>query len=283
MMIKYSSPVIVAEPTSTLHDALVLMQKNQIKRIVIVTDNVPVGIITERDIGRFLSNDKTSMTLDVIPIHKVMSKNVIKIQSDTKKIFCQCAIMMDAFHIGSVIVINKEGRLDGIITRADLVKKFSDVYGVHQEVRDYMSQKLITCRSSDIAEYALKLLCENNVSRVVVTDSQGRPNGIITHELFLRNNNYNQTKSRDYPLPAMINKILVSDLIGNEIISVSESDNLKRAARLMSLYKINGLPVVDSREFLVGAITSMDIVHAYRELVVEKIVKKNYQKLINMQ
>ncbi len=71
---KFKSPVITVDPQASIHNALVKMQLNFIKRIVIVDDNRPIGIVTERDISRFLENDKTARVLNEIPISHVMKK-----------------------------------------------------------------------------------------------------------------------------------------------------------------------------------------------------------------
>ena len=57
---RYSSPVITIKPESSIFDALLQMQTNFVKHIVIAVKNIPVGIVTERDINRFLGEDKTA-------------------------------------------------------------------------------------------------------------------------------------------------------------------------------------------------------------------------------
>jgi CBS domain-containing protein len=47
-----SSPIIIAEPYITLHEALKIMGKCNIRRLPIVENNELVGIITQRDIAR---------------------------------------------------------------------------------------------------------------------------------------------------------------------------------------------------------------------------------------
>ena len=70
----YSSPVFTLTEHDFIHDALVLMQTNFIKRIVVVKDKKPVGIVTERDINRFLENDNTKRALDEVPLKEIMKK-----------------------------------------------------------------------------------------------------------------------------------------------------------------------------------------------------------------
>lgn len=72
----YSSPVFTLIENSSIHDALLIMKTNFIKRVVIVREKKPVGIITERDINAFLEQDTTARALDEIRLKEIMKKNV---------------------------------------------------------------------------------------------------------------------------------------------------------------------------------------------------------------
>lgn len=89
---KFKSPVITVSTSASIHDTLVKMQLNFIKRIVIAEKDRPVGIVTERDISRFLENDKTARALNEIPISHVMRKNPISITDGFEDHFEQCKI-----------------------------------------------------------------------------------------------------------------------------------------------------------------------------------------------
>lgn len=274
----YTAPVITLGPESSINDALFLMKKNNIKRLVIVNDDIPVGIVTERDIGRFLQNDKTSRMLDQIHLNEIMSRNIFTISKDQDEILVQCAIRMDTFQIGSIVIVDDE-KLVGIVTKSDLTKNFSNSFAGVYKVKDYMNTKMITCRKSDSLLFALTMLNRNKVARLVVTDNDGRPVGIISYDTFLRNSGYfklGKQNTRDYLLPkSSAKELLVSDLIGNELLTIESSDDLAKAARLMVEYKISGIPVVDENGNLEGVISATDIVRAYHEVKVHAILQKN--------
>ena len=126
---RYSSPVITIQPESSIFDALLQMQINFIKHIVITVKNIPVGIVTERDINRFLEEDKTAHAIDEIPIKHVMQKNVITITDNMEDNFDQCAARMETFKIGSVVLVNDNGEMIGIVSRTNLTKSYASVFG----------------------------------------------------------------------------------------------------------------------------------------------------------
>jgi len=185
---------------------------------------------------------------------------------------------MDAFQIGSIVIVDNE-KLVGIVTKSDLTKDFSNSFVGAFKVKDYMNTKMITCRKSDSLLFALTMLNKNKIARLVVTDNDGRPIGIISYDTFLRNSRYfklEQQNTRDYLLPKdSAKELLVSDLVGNELLTVESNDDLAKAARLMVEYNISGIPIVDENGNLEGVISATDVIRAYHEVKVHAILQKN--------
>lgn len=267
---QYTAPVITLRQENTINDALQLMEKNGIKRIVIIQNNIPIGIVTERDIGKFLEKDKTIRTLDKIPIDEIMSNNLVTITEGQQDHLVQCAIRMETFQISSIIIVDTEGKLVGITTKSDLVKNFPRTYVGIYKVKDYMSKKVITCRKSDSLLFVLNMLNKNKVARIVVTDNDGKPIGIVTYDTFLRNSEYfkhSKQNTRNYLLPQTSAKEMhVVDIIGDELLIVESEEDLAKAAKLMNRYNVSGIPTIDKDGNLEGIISSSDIVRAYNEV-----------------
>ncbi len=276
---KYTTPVITLSQEKTIHDALFLLLQNDIKRIVIVKDNISVGIITERDIGVFLEHDTSSRTLDKIRLEEIMSQNIVTINVEQEDLLAQAAIRMITFQISSVIIVNEDGTLVGIITKSDIAKSFAQLYRGTYLVRNYMSKKLMTCRKSDSLLFALSVLNKSKISRLVVTDNDGKAVGIISYDTFLRNSGYFKAEknTRDYLLPSVSAKnMTVGSLLGPDLLVVRANDDLAQSAKLMIEYKVSGIPVVDANDNLDGIISSTDIVLAYSEIETHfRLIKKD--------
>ncbi len=277
----YTTPVIKLTQNNTIHDALLIMQKNEIKRVVIADNDVPLGIVTERDIGSFLEKDKTRRMLNEIILSQIMTKNPVTLTAGQEDHLIQCAIRMETFQVSSIIVVDDNGKLVGITTKSDLVKNFANLYTGMYNVRDYMTKKLITCRKSDSLLYVLNMLNKNKIARIVVTDSYGKPIGVVTYDLFMKHSEYfkmdKQTDTRSYLLPKDSNKEMqIGELLGNELLTVDSEEDLAKAAKLMSLYKISGIPTVDRKGNLEGVISSTDITRAYSEVEIHsRLIKKD--------
>ena len=280
---KYSSPVITVQPESSIFETLSQMQKNVVKRIVISVKNKPVGIVTERDINHFLGEDKTARAIDEIPIKHVMQKNIILLADGFEDHFDQCSARMETFKIGSVILVDDNGELLGIVSRTDLVKAYANVFGGKYLVKDFMSKKVVTCRKSDSIKFALSLMNKNEVSRLVVTDEDGCPIGLITTNTLLSHSDYftkGKTRSRDYLLPIEGGeKLKVKDLLTDKLITIAEEDDLATAASLMIKNKVSGIPVTNSKKNLIGVVSKTDVVRAFSIVGPHEELRTKYKEM----
>jgi CBS domain-containing protein len=213
-------------------------------------------------------------------LEEIMSRSPVTITVGQHDHIEQCAIRMVTFQISSIIVVDDEGKLVGITTKSDLVKNFSNLYTGVYKIKDYMNKKVITCRKSDSLPFALNMLNRNKISRLVVTDNAGKPIGVISYDTFLRNSEYfklGKQDTREYLLPkASAKELKVSDLIADELLTIESEDDLSKAAKLMTKYKVSGIPTVDKDGNLEGMISSTDIVLAYNEVETHfRLIKKD--------
>ena len=277
----YSTPVISVNPDSSIFEVLQKMQSKFIKRLVITDGTKPLGIITERDINKFLEDDKTARAVDEIPVKHLMQKNIVLIIDGLEDDFYQCASKMENLKIGSVILVDKNGDLSGIVSRTDLVKSYANIFGGKYLVRDFMSTKLVTCRKSDSLKFALSLMNQNKVSRLVVTDENGSVIGLITTNTLLTHSDYftkGHTRSRDYLLP--VNKdTSVNDLLEGNLVTIGEDEDLAKAASLMIKNKISGIPVLDSNQNLIGLVSKTDVVKAFSDVLPHEQLKLKYKEM----
>lgn len=277
----YSSPVFTLTEHSFIHDALVLMQTNFIKRVVIVKDKKPIGIVTERDINRFLENDNTKRALDEVPLKEIMRKNLITVIANQQDHLEQCATRMETFKIGSIIVTDDDGNLVGITTQTDIARFYAKMYPGKYKVKDYMTDKVFTCRHSDSLKFALEMINKNNTSRLIVTDNDGNVKGAITTNTFLRHSSYfkKPIKTREYLLPdESASNLAVSDLVKNEVLMIEPDDDLATAAHLMVRNNVGGVPViVMQKNKLVGVVTKFDIARAFAEILPHRKLLEKYR------
>jgi CBS domain-containing protein len=115
-----ASPVVTVAPGDTLEKASKLMADKQISCVVVENSGKPVGILTERDINRFYSEGKPKDT----KVEEVMSQPVEITTPDTNIEFVVRKMITKGIRRVPVV---KEGKLVGIVTESDIVKRLPDL------------------------------------------------------------------------------------------------------------------------------------------------------------
>src|SRR5262245_24079383 len=95
---------IIIEPSETLYEVRSIMIRYNISRVVIAEDNKPLGIITEKDIARFLYTEVPNRRLNEVSVNEVMSTDLIKVEQQTNLDIC--ARMMLEKKISSIVVVD---------------------------------------------------------------------------------------------------------------------------------------------------------------------------------
>ena len=101
-----------------------VMSDNDIGSVVIVktqdNEQIPIGIITERDIVRALGRENVDLKE---PLTDYMSKPIITIQSNSSA--REAMHLMNSKNIRRIIVVDPSGTMVGILTEKDIFKEIS--------------------------------------------------------------------------------------------------------------------------------------------------------------
>jgi len=106
----------------------------------------------------------------------------------------------------------------------------------------------ITVLKTNTVEDALQIMREYKIGGIPVVDGKKNLLGIVTN--------------RDLRFEKKMNKLIDEVMTKENIITVSQSTNLNDAEEILQKYKIEKLPVVDSKNKLVGLLTYRDITKA---------------------
>jgi CBS domain-containing protein len=284
--------VITLQPQDNLLKAENMMSRYRIKKIVVVDDENkkhPVGILTIKDILKFLISDKTDRELDEILISEAMTKNLITTNKENSVI--DCAKTLDKNNnISSLIVIEKEEEdsapqaqqessankkmlLSGIITSTDFTRFFSENCIGLTTVKDYMSHPVFTISINEKVSMAAELIIEKNVSRLVVTTAtNSHPDGLlgilsesdisrITTGLKSRTSRsvyeymqaiFASSKRNKLDDSIEIAFIRIQDIFTPNPTTIEKDADLAIAAKVMIKNGISGIPVTESSSSVEG-------------------------------
>lgn len=271
-----SSPVYVVKPNDTLAHARNLMLKKDIGRLVVVNESEkPVGVITMTDIIDSLYGSNYYRPLDDIKVSEAMSKNIITI--DQNKSLRTAASLMMRHKVGGLPVVDKDGKLAGIITRTDVVRAYGDRYEGKLKVLDIMRTDFPKASPTHSIYYLAKLIESSPVRKVVIVDSDGRPIGVVSKkdlafaympsalfmargkDRYIKNKVVDPLKDKIVSLRSYLVPV-AEDIMSKELITAKGDEDSAAVARSMSAERIGCVPVIDDAGKLIGIVTKQDIV-----------------------
>lgn len=276
-----SRPLISVDSSKTLLDIKNIMLKFNISRVAISENGIISGIITEKDVSKFLyekaANKKRLSEISVLELI-VNHKELITVNKESNLQFCAKSMLNN--NISSLLLINSEGKINEILTKTDLVEVFAYHFSGYFKVSDYMTKKVITVELDENIHYVSLLMNTYNISRIIITHNNN-PLGIITLKDFLPitaflapgyiedSNNptslTTQNRFKFIPVGTM-SFIIAQDIMKPNPITINNENDLTEASKVMIRHRISGLPVVDGKTNLVGIITKTDIIKSIIDL-----------------
>ena len=110
------SDLTTLDASTSIKDAAKLMDKNNIGCIIVTKNQLPIGILTERDfVKRIAAKEKPSTT----SLEEVMSSPLIEVKPD--ETVWEAAEIMKTNNIHK-LPVKKDNKIIGIVTATDLVK-----------------------------------------------------------------------------------------------------------------------------------------------------------------
>lgn len=264
--------VVTCTATAAILEVQKLMVEHRISRVVVVdAKNRPIGIMTQKDFVNFLLADKSERGLEEIQAEEVMSKNLTTVKPAAP--ISDVAETMIREKISSLVVVDEDGELKGIVTKADLIMyPLVTKPGIYS-VQEFMTPNPITVKPSHPIFLAVYLMSEHKISRVIVIDKENKPVGIITlADLTMISNLLKPARgliegepvlTKGFAvLPTGIHPLAAGDFMTAHPICINKDVDLSDAAKLMTRHNISGLPVLDNSGKLVGIVTKSDLIRA---------------------
>lgn len=124
------APFLVS-PFDTLDKVQLIMSENDIRHIPVVENNLPVGIISSRDISVIATLGRTHQVF----AREVMHRMPFTVQSGTA--LEVVALEMSDRKIGSAIVVDNEGEVVGIFTSTDALNALVEIIRDDETVKAY--------------------------------------------------------------------------------------------------------------------------------------------------
>jgi len=174
-----SSPIRSAARNLSIMEAGKIMEAENIRRLVILEEQQPVGIITQSDMVRVLASYTVSKE-----VSEVMTSDVAIItSSENVKVAAELMASQDI----SCLVAMDNDTVVGIFTERDLLKRIvaAKRNPAQTSLKDVMSSPVITVSSDYSVLSARRLLEKTGIRRLVVVDDEIL-RGVITQTDILK-------------------------------------------------------------------------------------------------
>ena len=265
-------PIIISPKTNLTRIREILLEEKT-KRVIVVEKKIPTTIITEKDVARRIYN-LGSTTAKSIKAKEFKQKKLFTLYKDDS--VQSCAKLMKKHRISTVIVLNKDKTLCGIITKTNLIRIFLSEDSSSIKVSKIMKKRLVTASPSDPILHIENLLIHYGISRVIIKREQ-KPVGIVTFRDFVPAKipkwiaeSADPRELQEYKFKKGLHEshsnylsylfpFHATDIMSSPPITVRADSDVKQAILLMIKYNISGIPVTRN-EKLVGIITKSDIV-----------------------
>ncbi len=150
-----------------------------------------------------------------------------------------------------IVVFLDADRAVGILTERDLLLILKQKISLNVRALRYYKTSLICIHLDRSLDYALHILIDNNIRRLIIKDDENRFIGILTQEMIL-----NYIERDTYRI-----HLSVSNIIGNnqEVIYVSPLESLEHSLKIMREQSIGSVVVKDKNKLL-GIFTERDLI-----------------------
>ncbi|HML04368.1 MAG TPA: CBS domain-containing protein [Methanobacterium sp.] len=263
-----SQELVGIDKDQNIHDALKLMKKHKISRLVVEKGHRRnkkelVGIITEKDIALRLGSSKYgNLPPSHFHVSTVMSTDLITVESNDS--LGNAAKLMIDNKIGGIPVVAGDD-LVGIVTKTDFVKTCQGIPYDNTPLKEKMETELMTINSQDRLVHARRMIIDEDVGRLLVMDD-GHLEGIITaKDIACSMISFRKVVPDKYQ-SSRIRNLLVEDIMTQNVRTIAENATTADASTMMVNEECSGIPVVDDNGDVKGIITKTDLINFIVEL-----------------
>ena len=263
-----TTELVKAPVTATVFSVMETMVVNDVGRIIITDDEVPVGIFTEKDVLRRVIGAQIDAKLT--NIRSVMTAPVRAVRDET--------LIVDAFarmyrgKYRHLLVRGRHGKIVGIVSMRRILNIAVELgQGISESrtLADIATASIVTVDESMTVYDAANLMNRQSLTAVVIT-AAGRPTGIFTERDVLKRVATVEMERQYIPVTQVMTAPLVTmprtALVGDVLAEMSRRD-------------IRNMPVKDETNRLVGLIAMPEILQYAQAFNIDEQVRRSWQEV----
>lgn len=130
-----TADVVSTSPDVIMTEVIQLMVDHRYSCMIVIENQRPVGIITERDIVRLMGQFMARKQPSTIRVADIMSVPVATITEETT--LFEALVISSAQKIRHLPVVDETGRLLGLVTQSDLAKAHFNIFEKQREIIEH--------------------------------------------------------------------------------------------------------------------------------------------------
>jgi signal-transduction protein with cAMP-binding, CBS, and nucleotidyltransferase domain len=259
---------LTSAPISTpVVEVVQLMAGEDVGRVIVTDNAVPVGIFTEKDVLRRVVNG--GLDPKNTQIGKVMTSPIRAVPEETRIVDAFARMYKGKYR--HLLVRGRRGRIVGIVSMRRILKVAVELGQGKRETQslgNITTAPAIIIDSKATVRETVKLMTEKNLSAVIVTEA-GRPAGIFTERDVLK-----RVAAVGIDLDTAINQVMTAPPV------IMPSTALVGAA-LAEMYTrdIRNMPVSGAGGEIIGLVSMPDILQYAKAFDFDEQVRRTWKEV----
>jgi len=263
-----TTDLVQATVSATIYSVMETMVAQDVGRIIITDDEVPVGIFTEKDVlkrvvGAPIDAKKAS-------IKEVMTAPVRAVREETHIVDAFARMYRGKYR--HLLVRGRRGKIIGIVSMRRILNIAVELgQGISESrtIGDIPTTPIVSVDESTTVQAAVNLMNQQALSAVIVT-AAGMPAGIFTERDVLKRV---ATKNLDRQ------KTLVREVMTAPLVAMPRTTLVGDVLAEMYRRDIRNMPVQDTPHQLLGLIAMPEILQYAQAFNIDEQVRRSWQEV----
>jgi CBS domain-containing protein len=258
----------MAPASASIFQVMEIMVAEDVGRIIVTDDSVPIGIFTEKDVLKRVVN--AGIDARKTDIKRVMTTPVRAVREETHIIDAFGKMYRGKFR--HLLVRGRRGKIIGIVSMRRILNIAVELGQGLSETRtlgDIAAAAIETVVQTTTVHQAIELMDKKNVTAVVVT-AAGKPAGIFTERDVLR---------RVAAKEIAVERTTVQQVMTAPIITMPQTALVGDVLAEMYRRDIRNMPVRNDSGDLVGLVSMPEILQYARAFNVDEQVRKTWKEV----
>lgn len=258
----------MAPASASIFQVMEIMVAEDVGRIIVTDDGVPIGIFTEKDVLKRVVN--AGIDARKTDIKRVMTTPVRAVREETHIIDAFGKMYRGKFR--HLLVRGRRGKIIGIVSMRRILNIAVELGQGLSETRtlgDIAAAAIETVVQTATVHQAIELMDKKNVTAVVVT-AAGKPAGIFTERDVLK---------RVAAKEIGVERTTVQQVMTAPIITMPQTALVGDVLAEMYRRDIRNMPVRNDSGDLVGLVSMPEILQYARAFNVDEQVRKTWKEV----